>query len=90
LAEFRDFCGVPFAGELDLLRRRINPLNFSRPATLDQQFGECAVSATDVDTLQPRGQVQPAEEILADTPAPDPHHALVSGTVVKPNCHSFT
>ena len=48
LAKFRDLCGVAFAGELYLLRRRINSLNFSRPAAFDQQFGECPVSATDI------------------------------------------
>jgi hypothetical protein len=83
LAKFRHFCGVAFARELYLLRRWINSLDFSRAAAFDQQFGECPVSATDVHTLEVGRQVQPVEEIFADTSAPDSHRAFVSGAVIK-------
>jgi hypothetical protein len=85
LAKFRDFCSVAFARELYLLRRRINSLDFSWPAAFDQQFGQCPVPTTDICTLQAGWQLQPAEEIFADTSAPDSHRAFVSGAVIKTN-----
>jgi hypothetical protein len=83
LAKFCDFCCVAFARELYLLRRRINSLNFNRPAAFDQQFGECPISTTDVCALQAGWQLQPVEKILTDASAPDSHRALVSGAVIK-------
>jgi hypothetical protein len=58
---------------------------------VDDQFGESAVAASDVDPALIHGRGKPIEKLLAGKLAPHPHHALVSGAVVKADprlCHA--
>ena len=57
-------------GELPL--GRIDPLNLGGRASFDEQLGEGAVAAADVDPSQARARRQPVEEDLAGEPAPTP------------------
>ena len=68
-------------GELRL--GRIDPLNLGRRAPLDEQFGEGAVAAADIDPSQARAGRKPIEEHLARKPAPASHLPFVGGPVVE-------
>ena len=75
----------PSAGESELRFRRIDPLRFGWRASLDEQFGEGAAAAADVDPSQARGWCQPIEEDLSHELAPDAHPTLVSFSIIKTN-----
>ena len=64
-------------------QRYIMALDFYGRAPLDQQLGEGPVAAADVDPPPTRRRCQPIEEDLAGEPAPDPHHLLIGGAVIK-------
>jgi hypothetical protein len=68
-------CELPF--------RRINPLNLGRCAPFDDELGERAVAAADVDPAQASERRQPIEKDLARKPAPGSHHPLVGRAVVE-------
>jgi hypothetical protein len=70
-------CQLPFG--------RINALNVHRGESLNQELGERAVAAADVDPPQAPGRRQPIEKNPAGEPAPDAHHALIAGAVVEAN-----
>jgi hypothetical protein len=68
-------------GQLTL--RRINSLYFGWGASLDNQLSESAVSAANIDPLQPRGSRKPIKKDIARTSAPIPHHPLICGPVIE-------
>jgi hypothetical protein len=63
--------------------RRVNPLNLGRCAPFDEEFGERAVAAADVDPAQASAGRQPIEKDLARKPAPLSHHPLVGRAIVE-------
>ncbi len=86
--ELRDGSAWPAARKTELRRRRIDAMHFGGRAPLDQQFGEGAVAATDIDKPQARRQSQPVEENVAGNPAPFSHHIFVGGAVFEADLFS--
>jgi hypothetical protein len=68
-------------GQLTL--RRINSLYFGWGASLDNQLSESAVSAANIDPLQPWGSRKPIKKDIARTSAPIPHHPLICGPIIE-------
>jgi hypothetical protein len=68
-------------GQLTL--RRINSLYFGWGASLDNQLSESAVSAANIDPLQPRGSRKPIKKDVARTSAPISHCPLVRGPIIE-------
>jgi len=52
---------------------------------VDQQFGEGAVSTTDIKPAQAKLRLQPVEEHVACEPAPFTHEAFIGFAVVEPD-----
>src|SRR5262249_7588941 len=59
------------------------PLDLSRCAARNQQFGKGSISTPDVDPSQARARRQPIDKDVPDKPAPNAHHALVGRPVIK-------
>jgi hypothetical protein len=58
-------------------------LNLGRRTLFDDQFGEGAVAAADVDPSKAGARRYPIKEELACEPAPGSRHPLVGGPVVE-------
>jgi hypothetical protein len=83
LEKFRPARRWPGAGESELCFRRIDRLRLGRSASLDEQFGEGAAAAADIDPPHARAGLQPIEEELAREPAPDAHRPLINISVIE-------
>ncbi len=68
-------------GELGL--RGVDAVDGGGGAGLNEQFGECAVAAADVEPAEGGFGGEPVEEGLGDELAPDAHVAFVGGGVVE-------
>jgi hypothetical protein len=68
---------------LELPLGRVDPLNLGRCAPFDDQLGEGAVAAADIDPSQAGARRYLIKEDFAREPAPGSHHPLVGGPVVE-------
>jgi hypothetical protein len=81
------------ACECKLRFGRIDPLCLARRTSLDQQFGECAAAATDIDPAQTGRRREPVKEDVAGEPAPASHALFVSSPIVEADlrlCHRLS
>src|ERR1700744_720866 len=83
LMKLGDPSGGAAASEDKLSLRRVDAVNLGLCTTFDEQLGECAVAAADIDPSQARTRREPLEEIDSDEAAPGPHHALVGCPILK-------
>jgi hypothetical protein len=61
----------------------IHTVHAVRCAALDDQFGEGAITASDINPALTGGRGKPIKKLLARKLAPNAHHAFVSGTVIE-------
>jgi hypothetical protein len=85
LLELGDVGGVSRAGVGELRLGRVDALHLGRRAAVDQQLGERAIAAADIDPAQAGLWRDPVEKHVARQPAPDSHHAFIAGAIVEAN-----
>src|SRR6185312_14758717 len=83
LLEFGEARLVALARVGELALRGIDAGHGGGRGARDDQLGESAVAAADIDPAQARARRQPVEKNLTGIAAPDSHHPLVSGAVVE-------
>src|SRR5262249_10923002 len=83
-------CTRPLAREGELRTGWIDAVHLARRKALDQQLGERAAAASDIDPAQTGWRCHPIEEDVAGEETPSAHPFLVGSPILETNfrlCH---